>query len=329
MLKWYQKMKPFGESMNKSQRLNDIINFLHGRNTFNIKDIMDRYSISKSTVLRDLQDIQTLGVSFYSESGRNGKYYIVDHKLISPILFSKEELYSLFFSMRILKSFSSSPFNLEYEKLERKFKTSLPGSIVNYLEKMQKIVDFSNYDFMVDSPNLKDVLNYALLERKCTLKYRGQSEIIDYEVQFIKILTKNNQWYTRAYDWKSNYIKIFRCDKILSIKPIDNDTGENLCFLLEKLNKQNNSQRKNKFKITINSKAVDIYYKEHYPNMILKKVDNTTYNILGSFYENEMDFLSSYIIGFGKYIEEVQPKMLKVRVIKKLQEITKVLTNIE
>ncbi|HGC7579420.1 TPA: helix-turn-helix transcriptional regulator [Streptococcus agalactiae] len=322
-------MKPFGESMNKSQRLNDIINFLRGRNTFNIKDIMDRYSISKSTVLRDLQDIQTLGISFYSETGRNGKYHIVDHKVISPILFSKEELYSLFFSMRILKSFSSSPFSLEYEKLEKKFKMSLPGSIVSYIDKLQKIVDFSNYDFMVDSPNLNEILNYALLERKCTIKYRSKSEETDYEVQFIKIFTKNNQWYTRAYDWKSNYIKIFRCDKILSIKVTDNNAGEKLYFLLEKLNKQNNFQRKNQFKIAINSKAVDIYYKEHYPNMILKKADESTYSISGYFDEDEMDFLSSYVIGFGKYIQEVEPKMLKLKVIEKLQEITTVLTNIE
>ena len=60
--------------MTKSERINDMIIFLSKKNYFNLKDITERYSISKRTALRDVQSLEKLGLAIYSEVGRYGKY---------------------------------------------------------------------------------------------------------------------------------------------------------------------------------------------------------------------------------------------------------------
>lgn len=58
--------------MKKSERLIDMMVYLNDKKSFNLKDIMDRYTISKSTALRDIQSLEEIGMPIYSNSGRNG-----------------------------------------------------------------------------------------------------------------------------------------------------------------------------------------------------------------------------------------------------------------
>ena len=48
--------------MNKSERLNDMIRYLSGKNSFRLRDLMERYSISRSSALRDVRALEELGL---------------------------------------------------------------------------------------------------------------------------------------------------------------------------------------------------------------------------------------------------------------------------
>ena len=62
--------------MKKSERINDMMIYLNNKETFNLKDIMEKYSISKNTALRDIKSLEEIGMPIYSFSGRNGRYKI-------------------------------------------------------------------------------------------------------------------------------------------------------------------------------------------------------------------------------------------------------------
>ena len=85
--------------MNKSERINDMMFYLNKKNQFNLKDITEKYGISKRTALRDIQSLEKLGVPIYSEVGRHGKYKIVNKKLLSSAMFTENEIFSLYFSL--------------------------------------------------------------------------------------------------------------------------------------------------------------------------------------------------------------------------------------
>ena len=49
--------------MNKSERINDMMFYLNKKNQFNLKDITEKYGISKRTALRDIQSLSLIHIS--------------------------------------------------------------------------------------------------------------------------------------------------------------------------------------------------------------------------------------------------------------------------
>ena len=56
--------------MNKAERLNQELIYLSNKHTFHLKDIMEEFNISKRTALRDIAELESMGVGLYVESGR-------------------------------------------------------------------------------------------------------------------------------------------------------------------------------------------------------------------------------------------------------------------
>ena len=79
--------------MNKTIRLYNLIEFCNNNRNFKLKDVMEEFKISKSTTLRDIKDIQELGVPLYSNGGKNGgfccKVKNIAKVLINHLLFQR------------------------------------------------------------------------------------------------------------------------------------------------------------------------------------------------------------------------------------------------
>lgn len=56
--------------MKKTERIQQELFFLNGKSQFNLKEVMDEFNISKRTALRDIQELERLGLPIYSEYGR-------------------------------------------------------------------------------------------------------------------------------------------------------------------------------------------------------------------------------------------------------------------
>ena len=95
--------------MNKSERLNDMMIYLINKNHFNLADLMEKYNISRSTAIRDIQSLEQIGMPIFSEHGRYGRYGILKNRLLSPIIFTTDEMYAMYFSMLTLKEYQSTP----------------------------------------------------------------------------------------------------------------------------------------------------------------------------------------------------------------------------
>ena len=72
--------------MKRAERLNQELIFLSLKKSFNLSDLMKEFNISKRTALRDIQDLEFLGLPFYVENGRNGGYKSINEKLIIDFL---------------------------------------------------------------------------------------------------------------------------------------------------------------------------------------------------------------------------------------------------
>ena len=126
--------------MRKSERLHDMMIYLNGKNSFNLKDIIKKYHISKSTALRDIQSLESIGMPIYSQQGRNGYYGILPNRLLSPIVFTVDEMYALYFAMLTLRDYQTTPFHFSVTALKNKFEMCLSDEKKNQLRKMESIL---------------------------------------------------------------------------------------------------------------------------------------------------------------------------------------------
>jgi len=316
--------------MNKSERLNDMLRFINGKKSFNLKDLMDNYNISRSTAIRDVQSLELLGMPIYAEHGRNGKYLVLDNRILSPIIFTVDEMYAMYFAMLTLKAYKEKPFEYEISLLEHKFKQALPNQVRDNIEKMKDILQLEITNHSNFNPYLKTLIQGIIDENVYLVSYLKGKETIELTGQFITISSKFGQWYAKIYNMNNQNVQNLRCDKIVSLDVITDevvgkDVGkvsgyeplklEDLLLLLEDHHQQANAIT---FSVVVTVRGKDLYDKEHYPSMSIEpKGDH--YVISGYYNQNEEAFISDYFSRYGTSIVAIDSPVLKIAIQNRLQ----------
>lgn len=308
--------------MKKSERLNEMLIYLNDKNFFNLKNIMERYSISKNTALRDIQSLEEIGMPIYSKPGRNGYYGILPNRLLSPILFTVDEVYALYFSMQTLSAYQSTPFHLSAEKLKQKFEACISEEQIIALRKMELIFDLGNYQNKKECNCLKDILQMAVEEKVCKILYRKDNTVKQYDVQFFDITSAYGQWYVTAYHFETKKPRVFRCDKIESVQLCEQYDPKPISELLASQKELFRDEDAVDFEVGISMRGADFFEKEHYPSMELY-YENEKYYVRGFYNQGEENFIANYFCSYGETILSVQPASLKNLLLNRLDTIKK------
>ncbi|WCM62202.1 helix-turn-helix transcriptional regulator [Paenibacillus polymyxa] len=295
--------------MKKSERLNDMIRYLNSREFFNLNDLMDKYHISKSTALRDINSLEQLGMPIFSEHGRHGRYGILKNRLLSPIIFTMDEVYALYFAMLTLEAYQSTPFHLSVNKLNEKFEHCLSKIQINQIHKMKRVLQFEVYQHNHVSRYLDKILTSILNESTCKVNYVKNNQKKSYYVQFFKISAKFGQWYATGIELHTNKYRVFRCDRITSIEEEESNSRFSIDELLSRSLEMYQSEKSIDFEVEILEQAKDIFYKEHYPSMKIENGDKTV--IKGFYNPGEEEFIAQYFMRYGHYVISVKPESLR------------------
>ena len=307
-------------NMNKSERINDMMLFLNDRSSFNLKDIMKKYNISRSTALRDISSLEEIGMPIYSQTGRNGHYRILPNKLLSPIVFNTDEIFSLYFSMLTLKAYETTPFQLSLEKLKEKFERCLPSDKIELIHKTEKVLSFGTVKQVNHCEFLKDILEFTLDEKICRIEYSKNNVIEQYYLQFFNISSKYGQWYAIGYNFKTEDYKVFRCDKILNMEESTEYSSKSLSELMTSYDISLKKKGYTEFEIEISKAGADLFYKENYPSMKLFH-ENGKYFIRGFYNSGEENFITGYFMNYGKNILSIKPFFLKNLIITRIKNL--------
>ena len=307
--------------MRKSERLNDLLLYLSGKNTFHLKDIMERYGVSRSSAIRDIRSLEQIGMPIYSQAGRNGAYKILPNRLLSPIIFTVDEVYSLYFSMLTLKAYQSTPFHLSLERLKSKFEGCLSQTQITTLQRMEQVFRLGAVHHSNESRYLKEILQYAIEERPCRIEY-GKQALKKYIVQFFDISSAYGQWYGTAYNFETQKIQVFRCDKIQAVGPSTQFRGKKLSEFQKPADELYKGKDAVEFEVRISEKGLDLFYKEHYPSMRLCTEENQ-YFIRGFYNRGEEKFIADYFIHFSLSVLSVKPEALRENISKRLNELSR------
>lgn len=307
--------------MKKSERLNCILRFLSDKQQFHISDLMREYGISKSTALRDIASLEEMGLALYSEPGRYGRYVLLNNKVLPAIRFTQEELFVLYLSLMTMKKYQTLPFSVEFTHIRQKFLDNVSAWSRKEFEKLEDIITLKNADHPYKSFYLKEII-YSILENNVVLiRYKEK----DYKIQFYQVSTSFNQWYGYGIDRSTETYKVFRCDKITSLKQTDCYpplTREQLKTFIPDF-----SRRKNQFRAKIQPHFSDVYYKENYPTIQLVQENDSVY-LTGSYDDGELPFILQYLSRYTEGIISLKPERLKQELIQYFEIQVKRLTSL-
>lgn len=296
--------------------------YLNDKNSFNLKDIMKRYNISKSTALRDIKSLEEIGMPVYSKLGRNGCYGILQNKLLSPILFNLDEVFALYFSMLTLRAYESTPFHLSVERLKQKFENCLSPEKIELLRKTEKVFSLGAVIQNNHCEFLKDILKFAIEEKVCEVKYLKNGTEKTYFIQFSEVSATFGQWYAVGFNFEKGNIQVLRCDKVLSVKESMRYTPKLLAYFIDAGDKLYNKNNATEFEVLVSEKGRDIFQKENYPSMRLD-LENGQYYVRGFFNEGEENFIARYLIGYAETIISIKPASLSRIIIEKIEQLQK------
>ncbi|MNO90115.1 HTH domain protein [compost metagenome] len=298
--------------MKKSERLNHMMRYLNGREFFNLSDLMEKYNISKSTALRDITSLEQLGMPIFSEHGRHGRYGILKNRLLSPIIFTMDEVYALYFAMLTLESYQSTPFHLSVNKLNEKFEHCLSNTQIEQIHKMKKVLEFEIVQHKHVSWFLDRILASILNESACNIEYTKNNQTKSYPVQFFRISAKFGQWYATGIELNTNTYRVFRGDRISFIEEEEGTARYSLEELLSRSLEFYQSANSIHFEVEIAEQAKDIFYKEHYPSMEIEAGSRTV--IKGYYNPGEEAFLANYFMRYGLAVLSVKPEPLRQKI---------------
>ena len=190
---------------------------INAKKKFTVGELANEFSVSKRTILRDLQELEQAGFPLYSEVGAAGGYHILKERILPPIAFSESEAKAIFFACQALQFYRDLPFEQETISVLKKFLNCLPLDIQNSIAQIQNKVVFWIPDRHCDSPLLKSMFLIAVNRHAATIRYSSTHSESTRTIIPIGLYAMNGLWYCPAYCTAANQVRVFRVDRIKEI----------------------------------------------------------------------------------------------------------------
>ncbi|KAF0392665.1 WYL domain-containing protein [Pediococcus pentosaceus] len=304
--------------MKKSERLNQELIFLRDKYSFQLKDLITEFDISKRTALRDIQELEAMGLAYYTEPGRNGGYRLLNQSNLIPIYFNKKEVQAIFFALKALRVLSVTPFDESYARIQQKlFATMFPENQQD-ISNLLAVVHYHNVAPVGDIANLEIILN-AILEEQVIQIHYTQYEDVHIQLQIYELFYRNGIWFTSAYNPDTQRWGTYRCDYMHDLKINPTKAPTLTLAELKALQDQYESTYHNiPFKCRLTPFGKELFLKHSYPNMHLEMIDGVPY-IVGGYNQAELAYMTHYLVSFGKHLTIEAPEQLKNSYLKQLQ----------
>ncbi|MCM2989854.1 WYL domain-containing protein [Bacillus safensis] len=306
--------------MKKSERLNQELIFLSDKYSFQLKDLQSEFGISKRTALRDMEELESMGLAFYVENGRHGGYRLVNQSPLVPIYFNIEEVQAIFFALKALDMVSATPFKKSYSQIRQKLFATMSDERKQMITETLEFIHYYNVAPVSEQNNL-DLILKAIMEDQVVRTIYVQHEHKLIRLQFLELFYRNGIWFTRAYDVNHKKWGTYRCDYMTELmieeENLDTFTKDQLKALQLEYEA---TYHDIPFKCQLTELGKEKFLKNHYPNMKLEVIDGAPY-ITGGYNQEELSYMTHYFIGFGKHVKIEYPEELKESYLNQLREI--------
>src|SRR5690625_4110529 len=232
--------------MKKVERINTIMRYINNRSYFTISEIMREFNISRSTAIRDIREIEAMGMPLEAEVGRDGGYSVMNNSVLPSVRFTNNEVKALFIAFMASRN-QQLPYLKSRQSLAEKLLSLIPENQQETLVLLNQILLFegtnpNNPDFLdlsdLPHPMLENLIQLLLLDRHLLITIKEGEFINTYPIYLLHLYREKSLWQIEGFDLNEEKRKTFSVDRLTQVKPYTPKNRVNEKKVLQKLNKQ-------------------------------------------------------------------------------------------
>ncbi|MDP4098804.1 HTH domain-containing protein [Paenibacillus sp. P96] len=232
--------------MKKVERINIIMRYINNRAHFTISEIMREFNISRSTALRDIREIEAMGLPLVAEVGRDGGYFVMNNSVLPTVRFTDNEIKALFIAFMATRN-QQLPYLKSRQSLAEKLLGLISENQQDDLVLLNQILLFEgtnphNPDLLdlsdLPHPMLEKLIQILLLDSYLLLSIQEEKEIKSCPIVLLHLYREKSLWLIEGFDLEEEKRRIIPVDNIIDVQPYPAKKRVSKKKILEKLSQQ-------------------------------------------------------------------------------------------
>ncbi|MCK6255448.1 HTH domain-containing protein [Fictibacillus sp. KIGAM418] len=228
--------------MKKVERINIIMRYINNRARFTISEIMQEFNISRSTAIRDIREIEAMGMPLVAEVGRDGGYFVMHNSVLPEVRFTNHEVKALFIAFMATRN-QQLPYLKSRQSLAEKLLGLISENQQDELVLLNQILLFEgtnphNPDLLdlsdLPHPMLETLIQTLLVDSYLLITIKEES----YPIYLLHLYREKSAWLIEGFDLQEEKKKIIPVDHLTAVKPYPPKKRISKKKILEKLSKQ-------------------------------------------------------------------------------------------
>lgn len=213
--------------MKKVERINVIMRYINNRAHFTISEIMNEFDISRSTAIRDIREIEAMGMPLVAEVGRDGGYFVMNNSVLPTVRFTDNEIKALFIAFMATRNLQL-PYLKSRHSLAEKLLGLISQNQQDDLVLLNQILLFEgtnphNPDLLdlsdLPHPMLEQLIQILLEDRYLLTSVEEGKEIKTYAVYLMRLYREKSAWQIEGFDLAEEKRRIIPVDHLADVQP--------------------------------------------------------------------------------------------------------------
>ncbi|WP_068617675.1 helix-turn-helix transcriptional regulator [Paenibacillus tuaregi] len=213
--------------MRKVERINIIMRYVNNRAHFTISEIMREFNISRSTAIRDIREIESLGVPLVAEVGRDGGYFVMNNSVLPTVRFTDNEIKALFIAFMATRN-QQLPYLKSRQSLAEKLLGLISKNQQDDLVLLNQILLFegtnpNNPDLLdlsdLPHPMLEKLIQILLSDSYLSVALQEEKEIVSYPIYLLHLYREKSLWLVEGFDLDEKKRRTFSVDNLVTVEP--------------------------------------------------------------------------------------------------------------
>jgi predicted DNA-binding transcriptional regulator YafY len=185
-------------------------------------ELARRLAVDRRTVRRYISMLEELGIPITAEHGRNGAYMLVAGFKLPPMMFTDGEALALAVGLLAARGLGLAGAAPAVASAQAKLERVMPAGLKRRVSAVDETVtlDLSRSTVPSDNTALVALSSAAQTRTRVSLRYRGQREETERELDPYGLAYRAGRWYVIGMCHLRRGLRSFRLDRVQSVLPL-------------------------------------------------------------------------------------------------------------